>query len=370
LTSQTYKFLWRVNETHESLTQVNPNLKSARHNPNEFLGYTFRNIKSKLKEKDKAKTKEYIFDLENTLDLNIQMLENMYNDFLINSKDDQKIKIAKKVLKIKELLIKRRNLREEKTKWRGKLLCDTQIHEEFKRRNEENKLYYEEQMEEHISNMEKKDSFVKQFEKKFLEVEIFVRRETRNKPEKYENFKNFEVVKFIQINEGLLNRRTTLVEEIKTVKSDLKDLLDENVELKKRDEIIDQSQDYDNQKSKFNSLIHLYMSKIRFLERKNDHLKNVIKVLNTRMDTIKHNNKELGNKIKETSEHIYRSESKNAANELFKQCIDYVSEEDEDGEINEDEIEGEKNKSQIDLSCEGSKDMTINNWDISCIKES
>jgi methyl-accepting chemotaxis protein len=298
------------------------------------------------------------------------MLETMYSDFLVNAKGEQKVKIAKKLVKIKELQQKRKLLREEKTKWRGKLLCDTQIHEEYKRRNEENKLYYDEQIEEHLSNMEKKESFIKQFEKKFMEVEIFVRRESKTKAEKYGHFINFEVVKFIIANEILLRRQSVVTDEIRTVNSDLKDLLDENVELKKRDEFIDLSQEYDNQKSKFNSLIHLYMSKIRFLERKNDHLKNVIKVLSSRMDYIRQNNEELGNRIKESNQADdgTQDDNKNAANELFKQCIDYVSEEDEDAEFNEDEIEEEKEKSQMDLSCEEGKDATINNWDISCIK--
>jgi hypothetical protein len=381
----------RKTATTKSSTQVNFSLTKARHNPNEYLGYTFRNIKAKVKDKDKGKMQEYIFDLENTWDLNLQMIEQMCPDFLGLNKAEQG-KLLKKFARVKELHNKRKALKDDKGVLRGKLLMDQQIHEEFKRRSEENKTYYEEQIEEHSTNLEKKESFIKQFEKKFMEVEIFVRRESKTKTDKYGHFINFEVLKFINYNEELLTRKDNLLAEIKTINNDLKDLLNENVELKKRDEYIDMSLEYDNHKSKYNSLINLYMGKIKFLERKNDHLKNVIKVLTGRMENLKLNNEELGCKIKESAEprdeendndiEFYEAGCKGSASqtadELFKQCIEYVNEEDEgdeceDGELNEGEgrsYVGEDERGNP-ISCEDRKeDVSVNGgWDISCIRE-
>lgn len=250
----------------------------------DFLDYAFKIHKARLQNnsKDKFKIEEYLFDLENTWSINTELFENMIYDYLPYSMEQRKF-IKTYIEKIKDLFKKKKKLREDKTKLRGKLLMDKQIMEEFRRRNEENNAYYQEQVEEHKENLEKKESFIKQFEKKFFEVEIYVQREAKNDKEKWDHFLTFEMLAFINNNEMLNRKKFEILDEIRAIRDDMNEILKENVELKKRDEYIDMSEEYDNQKSKYTSLIKLYQTKIKFLERNKNHLNTVLSSLNSQM---------------------------------------------------------------------------------------
>jgi hypothetical protein len=278
----------------------------------EGLDYAFKHHKNKINVKDKKKMEEYIFDLENTWILNLDMLETMFPD-IIDMKQEEKTKIFKVLQRIKDLFNKKKYLKNEKMNLRGKVLMDKQIMEECRRRNEENSAYYEEQIEEFKENADKKESFTKQFEKKFNEVEIYVQREAKTLSEKpksteednknnniyrYDNLLGFEIVAFITNNEMLHRRQMSLRDEIKIIRDDMNELLKENVELKKREEYIDMSEEYDNQISKYNSLIKLYKGKIKYMQRNNEHLKSVLKSLNSRFENLNTNKLTLEKKLK------------------------------------------------------------------------
>jgi hypothetical protein len=263
------------------------------------LDYAFKFHKAKIqsKEKDKGKMEEYLFDLENTWNLNIEMLSVMLENTPTLNQDQKKILLLH-IQKIKELFLKKKNLRNEKLKSRGKVLMDKQILEEIKRRNEENSCYYQEQMDEIRENLEKKESFIKQFEKKFNEVEIYVQREAKTNQDLWERFMQFEIISFINRNESHQRKLIKIKDEMKQIQYDMNEILKENVELKKRDEYIDMSEDYDNQKSKYKSLIGLYNSKIKFLERNSEHLRNVLNSLNCKLNNYSLYNFDLKDKIK------------------------------------------------------------------------
>lgn len=263
------------------------------------LDYAFKYHKAKIqsKEKDKGKMEEYLFDLENTWNLNIEMLSIMLDDMPMLNQDQKKI-LHLHIQKIKDFFAKKKNLRNEKLKSRGKTLMDKQIYEEIKRRNEENSCYYQEQMEEVRENLEKKESFIKQFEKKFNEVEIYVQREAKANQDLWENFVQFEIISFINKNENYQRKQIKIKDEMKQIQLEMNEILKENVELKKRDEYIDMSEDYDNQISKYNSLIGLYKSKIKFLERNSEHLRNVLNSLNSKLNNYSLYNFDLKDKIK------------------------------------------------------------------------
>jgi hypothetical protein len=226
------------------------------------------------------------------------MLTTMLYDFS-NFPLDQKTKISGLIEKMKVLFHKKKALREEKYKLRGKLLMDKQILEEQKRRHEENNAYYTEQIDEIKEQADKKDSFIKQFEKKFNEVEIYVQREAKNNSNnKWDQFLDFEIIKFIEENENMQRKKSKTGEEIITIEEDIKEILRENVELKKRDEYIDISDDYDSKKSKYKSLIKIYKAKIKFMERNSEHLRNVLNKLNCKLDNITNSNQNFNEKLK------------------------------------------------------------------------
>ena len=92
----------------------------------------------------------------------------------------QKKQLLEHFTKIQKLYEKKKKLRKKMGELNGKILITKQIIEEAKRRNDENHLYYRDQILELNDNVSKKTSLVKQFQKKFNEVEIFIQRESQN----------------------------------------------------------------------------------------------------------------------------------------------------------------------------------------------
>ena len=69
-------------------------------------------------------------------------------------------------------------------------------------------------------------------------------------------------------------------------------MLRENIELKKRDDNIDVTQDnaITEKNNKIKSLIKLYETKINFLQKNNDQLKNKLSAIKTKVDKISYLN--------------------------------------------------------------------------------
>ena len=338
------------------------------------MSYAFRYQKSNIKEK--GRTDEYIYDLENTFLINIEILDTMLDGFISN---DQKKRVSNYINRIKDNFSKLKKFKNDKFKISGKYLMDQQILEELRRSKEENQIYYQEQIDEFKENIEKKSSFVKQFEKKFLEVEIFVQRESKLNIDTYEKYINFEVVPFIHENEFLLKRKMRVIDELNSLKLELAQLVKENLELKTREEYVEVVVDDEDKRPKYSTLIDLYNSKINFVEWKNIQLKNVIKNLNDKMEYMKLNNDDMNDKIKNTVL-FTESNSYNRNDEVFnnvspvkKRCytnnnfmnLEYVEENSKDEDIGND--------SNIDISYEENVSEVINHpneiWNISCINE-
>jgi len=251
------------------------------------LDYVFKFHRQKIQSNtsDKTKFEEYIYDLENTWSINTEILITILKENNNYTKEN-KSQLCAIIDKIQDLVEKKKSLRENKMKMRGKLLMDKQIMEEYKRRYEENNVYYSEQIDEFKENLDKKESFIKQFFKKFKEVEIFVQRESKNRKHKWENLENFEIIPFINQNEELHKKKLEIIDEMNSVRYDMNEILRENVELKKREEYIDISDDNIYQPTKYETLLNNYMKKIKYFEKYNENLKSVLKNLTIKLDKI------------------------------------------------------------------------------------
>ena len=110
------------------------------------------------------------------------------------------------------------------------MLINKQIIEEIKRRRDEGYLMYKDQMTNLTESVNKKTSLVKQFQKKFSEVEIFIQREcqTEEHVEKYGKWRTFTVIPFMKKNEDILKKKCFYEEEINKKKKNLDDLEKEN----------------------------------------------------------------------------------------------------------------------------------------------
>ena len=209
------------------------------------------------KAKQNSKINEHIFDLENTLSINLEYISNFIP--IMNVKQDKKRKLMSNFEKIVKYFKLKKSLREEINEINGKILINKQIIEETRRRNEENYLYYKDQIIELTDNVNKKSSLVKQIQKKFNEVEIYIQRECKN-PEninKYGHWSSFTIVPFMNKNESLIKRKAyfDLAKEQKNTKINM--LLEENETLKKL-RILQSKKNplsYENYLIKFQSLI-------------------------------------------------------------------------------------------------------------------
>lgn len=266
----------------------------------DLLSYGFKLQKNNICSNDNKKLEEYTYDLENTWVLNLELLENMLE---YHNKNEKKQKSLKSCINNCKLYFgKIKDLRNEKYKLRSKHLMTQQIYQEYQRRNDENENFYSEQIEEIEENISKKEFFLKQFEKKFNEVEIYVQRESKliKDEQAFKKFHFFKILTFINTNDALQYRKLILNEGITKALEELKNLKKENFEMKKREKNQNMKRAFDKDKDvgqKINDRIieNSYKRKIAFLERKIQHLKAVYQNLLTKINTF--NSNEIGNLI-------------------------------------------------------------------------
>ena len=127
----------------------------------------------------------------------------------------------------------------KKNEINSKILINKQIIEEIKRRRDEGYLMYKEQMTNLSESVTKKTSLVKQFQKKFSEVEIFIQRESQTDEhiDKYGKWKTFTVIPFMKRNEDILKKKCFYEEEVNKKKKEIENLEKENDKLKNKNEI-------------------------------------------------------------------------------------------------------------------------------------
>ena len=158
---------------------------------------------------------------------------------LLKFKQPEKNKLITSLKQISSYFNEKKNYRKKKNEINSKMLINKQIIEEIKRRRDEGYLMYKEQMTNLTESVTKKTSLVKQFQKKFSEVEIFIQRESQTEEHigKYGKWKTFTVIPFMKRNEDILKKKCFYEEEINKRKKEIKNLEKENEVLKDNNEI-------------------------------------------------------------------------------------------------------------------------------------
>ena len=193
--------------------------------------------KERIRRKNNLKIQQHISDLENTVLINQECINNMIP--LLHLKQSQKKKLISSLKNISNYFNEKKSYRKKKNEICSKILINKQIIEEIKRRRDEGYLMYKDQMTNLSENVAKKTSLVKQFQKKFSEVEIFIQRESQTEEhiEKYGKWKTFTVIPFMKRNEDILKKKCFYEEEINKRKKEIKNLEKENEVLKDNNEI-------------------------------------------------------------------------------------------------------------------------------------
>ena len=221
---------------------------------NGFLSQGFivskdKNQKIKVKNPKQIK-KQNLYDLEKTLDINIEILKNYFKTTtsamtLLN----QDTQITEKLEKILNLLKKKKEIINKLKEKKSKNLIQLQINLENKRKLEETFEKYKESLFDNEDAVNNKDEYVKLFQKKFVEVEIYLKRITADmsdaKKKKY--YQNYKMDNFLISNTNLNKKKQKIIESITKYDEDKKKLKIENQNIKK-DEINEHNKDEENEK--------------------------------------------------------------------------------------------------------------------------
>ena len=184
--------------------------------------------------KNEIQMQQHIFDLEKTISLNQEIINKVITTLNLSEKEQKSL--LNKVEKIYIYFNNKQEYRYKMKNIQSKILMNKQIIEEIKRRKDEIVFIHKDQINNMQNSVTKKGNAVKQFQKKFKEVEIFIQRESKKEEnlEKFGKWKNFTLIPFMRKNEELLKRKYFYEMEIKKRKENL-EKLDKEIQKFKED---------------------------------------------------------------------------------------------------------------------------------------
>ena len=253
---------------------------------------------SKIKSDSNTKTKDfnyenYLYDLIKTMQINIKIILDAVQ--LLKLKQENKNLIIKRIEIIHKLFDNFQLIRKKIENIKSKNLVNNQIYEEVKRRLVENKKFYDEKIDDINSLIKKKVIILKKVQKKFLEIQIYIRRESQNFFGFRKQFSNFAITPFILENEYLNKYKSKINESMEEKINCIKTL---NIPIK---EIKNKKKEKKKEKSDINIIIinendNVYNDNNLILENANDKLN---KFLINKEEEIKfyENKKNILNKI-------------------------------------------------------------------------
>ena len=162
---------------------------------------------------------------------------------ILKMKQENKNLIAKRIEIIHKLFDNFQLMRKKIENIKSKNLVNNQIYEEVKRRINENKKFYDEKIEDINSLVKKKVIILKKVQKKFLEIQIYIRRESQNYYGFRKQFSNFSITPFILENEYLNKYKSKLnesfeekINRMKTLNVPIKEIKTKNKNKKNNEE--------------------------------------------------------------------------------------------------------------------------------------
>ena len=251
--------------------------------------------KKSLSSKPKNTPENRLSDLENTLDLNIQILKTFYNSS--KSKSVETLLTNESIIKdaidnIKKKYLQKKQLFNQLKEKKSKSLIELQIYAEKKRKIEEMKDLYQNKIEENEEGLNGKEEMIKKVQKRLKEVEIYIHKLTLNmldkKRQKY--YQDFLINDFLDINNDLARQKDLLSKKVEQMRIDLQATIDENKLYKiKNSEEKNKTNDttyikiIDIKKSneeKLKKLTEKYENKIELVNSKINLLKNALEKMN------------------------------------------------------------------------------------------
>ena len=256
-----------------------------------------RQITSYSKEK-KINSDNYLYDLNKTMQINIKIILDAIK--FLKMRQENKNLMTKRLELIHKLFDNFQLMRKKIENIKSKNLVNIQIFEEVKRRIVENKKFYDDKIFDVDSLLKKKVIILKKIQKKFLEIQIYIRRESQNFYGFRKQFVNFSITPFILENE-YLNRQKTKIKEsidekikcmkilyipIKEIKNPKIEKNEINIINNNKNQIEENSIDTININSaneQFNKYIINKQEEIKYYENKNMYLKKLNLIYKTKI---------------------------------------------------------------------------------------
>ena len=146
------------------------------------------------------------------MQINIKIILDAVN--ILKMKQEGKNLIIKRIEIIQKLFDNFQLLRKKIENIKSKNLVNNQIYEEVKRRLVENKKFYNDKITDINSLIKKKVIILKKVQKKFLEIQIYIRRESQNFYGFRKQFANFSINTFLLENEYINKCKMKLNENL------------------------------------------------------------------------------------------------------------------------------------------------------------
>ena len=208
-----------------------------------FLSQKFMVQDDKNKKKsmnNKTIKKRNLYDIERTLDINIEILRNYFktttSTMTLLNQDKEIIEKFEKIINVNK---RKKELLQEIKEKKSKNLIQLQINLENKRKLEETVEKYKDSLFDNEDAVNNKDEYVKLFQKKFVEVEIYLKRITTDmsdlKKKKY--YQNYKMDNFLLLNVNLNRKKQKIIDDISKYDNDKNNLKKENQKIKKEENL-------------------------------------------------------------------------------------------------------------------------------------
>ena len=241
--------------------------------------------------KPKATPESKLSDLENTLDLNIQILKTFYqNSAPVQSLLKNDAAIIEAIDKIKKQYLKKKELFKQLKEKKSKSLIESQIYSEKKRKLEEMKDVYQDKIGENEEGLNSKEEVIKKVQKRLKEVEVYIHKLTLNMPDKKRRqyYQSFLINDFLDINNDLARQKDLMTKKVENIKSELQSTQNENKLYKNKsneektnfESEIKISESKNTNDEKIKNLSQKYEFKIEIMNSRINILKNALEKMN------------------------------------------------------------------------------------------
>ena len=232
-----------------------------------YLDYTFlshRNSLSSTKLGDTIVQKDYLFDLQKTLELNMEILKST-----IDEKNKEKYNQMISTFKAKK------DLHTRITEQKSKILIEKQIVEELKRKMQENFDCYNDTIKDNEENMDGKEEHFQIMQKKLKEVEIYIHRNSSNQKTSLEKkFYPFKMSEFLLANTHLKRKKLNLSKEIDEIKKNIENIKTENNGIIEETKANNNTLEDENNNKEIQEYISRFKKQIHILQMRMKLLKN------------------------------------------------------------------------------------------------